>query len=276
MAETTTAVSQPNDREWVITMTEQVMPESPALSLEDHLAGQLRRLCAVFGLGTVTDEYACLLSELLGPVAAQPLGAAPAWPSEIADDHTPVEYSITFDADRVPKLRFLVEPGSRWLDLRATMDTGQRVLHAVAERYRFSLQRFHMLEDLFLPSRPQGSFGLWIGVELGRDRIPDFKLYLNPGVHGPDRAPEIVREAMARLGFGDAFGCLLRHGVARGHELDRFYIFSLDVGSHWEKPRVKVYVRHDECSADEVERPTGAVSGIRPGVVPAFCRLVGG
>lgn len=87
MAETTTPISQPNDREVVITrvacrtvvMTEQVTPESPVLSLEDHVTGQLRRLCAVFGLGVVTDEYTCLLGELLGPVANKSLAdrAAP-------------------------------------------------------------------------------------------------------------------------------------------------------------------------------------------------------
>src|SRR5205823_7443124 len=246
--------------------------ESLPWSLEDHVAGQLRRLCAAVGLGSATDEYACLLSELLGPVSAWPLGTSPEWSSEISDDHTPVEYSITFDADRVPKLRFLVEPGSGGPDLRATMETGRQVLEAAADRYRFSLTRFRMLEDLFCPSRPHGPFGLWIAVELGASGIPDFKLYLNPCVHGSDRAPEVVDEALARLGFGDAFPCL-RSAVARSGGLDRFYIFSLDVGSHWEKPRIKVYAAHEGCSADDAERVAAAVPGIRAGTVASFCRL---
>src|SRR5205823_6529724 len=95
------------------------LPPSPH-SLEDHVCGQLRFLGSAVGLDAVTDDYACLLSELLGPAAAHPLGVPPVWSSEISDDHTPVEYSITFDADRSAKLRFLVEPGSHCADLRAT------------------------------------------------------------------------------------------------------------------------------------------------------------
>ena len=196
---------------------------SPVL-LGDHAGRQLRRLCAALGLGAVDGVYTALLRDLLGPAAARAVSAAPAWESAISDDHTPVEYSVTFDMDQRPRLRFLVEPSARWPDLWANMEAGLQILETVADRYEFSLERFSMLQDLFFPRRPRGSFGLWLGAELARSGIPDFKVYLNPAVQGADRAWQVVGEALTRLGFGTAFPVLLRHGVARDRQLDRFYL----------------------------------------------------
>jgi tryptophanase len=255
--------------------TTESLPRSPH-SLGDHACGQLRRLCSVVGLDAVTEGYACLLSELLGPAAAQPLGTSPVWPSEISDDHTPVEYSMTFDADRMAKLRFLAEPGSHCTDLKATMEVGRQTLQVAAERYRFSLARLFVLEDLFFPPDPQGRFGLWVAVELSPDGIPDFKVYLNPAAHGQDRASEVVQEALGRLGFGDVYERLRRTGLARGNGLDSLYIFSMDVGSHWKRPRVKVYVRHERACLEDIRRAAAAVPGVRAESVAIFTQLVAG
>jgi tryptophanase len=200
----------------------------------------------------------------------------PAWESQISDDHTPVEFSISFDMGRTPRLRFLVEPSGRRPDLGANMQAGLQVLELLADRYQFSLDRLSMLQDLFFPRRPQGTFGLWLAAELGRSGTHRFKVYLNPAVHGPDRASQVVGEALARLGFGDAFLSLLRYGVPRNPQVDRFYIFSLDLGSPWGRPRVKVYIRHEGFSAAEAALTACAVPGVSPESIAQFCELVGG
>src|SRR4029077_18354724 len=248
---------------------------SPML-LGDHVDWQLRRLCRAVGLKGFQDLYAGLMRELLGPAATEALGELPAWESQISDDHTPVEYSISFDMGRMPRLRFLVEPSDRRPDLGANMQAGLQVLKVLADRYQFSLDRLSMLQDLFFPRRPQGPFGLWLAAELGRTGTPRFKAYLNPSVHGPNRAWQVVAEALARLGFGDAFPSLLRYGVPRHPQVDRFYIFSLDLGSPWGRPRVKVYIRHEGFSGAEAAQAGCAVPGVSPESIAQFCELVGG
>src|ERR1700704_6642852 len=121
---------------------------SPML-LGDHIHCQLRRLCRAVGLEGFQDLYAGLMRELVGPAATGAVGATPAWESQISDDHTPVEYSISFDMGRTPRLRFLVEPSGRRPDLRANMQAGLQVLGLLADSYQFCLDRLSMLHDLF-------------------------------------------------------------------------------------------------------------------------------
>jgi hypothetical protein len=73
-----------------------------------HTTGQLLRLCEVSGLGGAdadADAYARTLTELLGPVARRPLDLPPPTPSCLSDDHTPVEFSVSFAAGEAPTLR---------------------------------------------------------------------------------------------------------------------------------------------------------------------------
>src|SRR2546421_6055114 len=156
--------------------------DTSRMLLGDHIHWQLRRLCRAVGLEGFQDVYAGLMRELLGPAATGALGVAPAWESQISDDHTPVEYSISFDMGRMPRLRFLVEPNDRQPDLGANMQAGLQGLKLLAGRYQFSLDRLSMLQDLFFPRRPHGPFGLWLAAELGRTRSPPFQAYLNPSV----------------------------------------------------------------------------------------------
>src|SRR5437588_8538288 len=259
----------------VMTAGDACADTSPLL-LGDHTHWQLRRLCRAVGLEGFQDLYAGLMREFLGPAATGVVGVTPAWESQISDDHTPVEYSISFDMGRTPRLRFLVEPSGRRPDLGANMQAGLQVLELLADRYQFPLDRLSMLQDLFFPRRPHGTFGLWLAAELGTSGAPRFKVYLNPSVHGPDRASQVVGEALARLGFGDAFLSLLRYGVPRNPQLDRFYIFSLDLGSPWGRPRAKVYIRHEGFSAAEVALTACAVPGVSPESIAQFCGLLGG
>ncbi|MBY8853909.1 hypothetical protein K7G98_39035, partial [Saccharothrix sp. MB29] len=96
--------------------------------------------------------------------------------SDVSDDHSPVEYSISFEAGRAPQLRLLAEPNGSTPGVRDNVAVGRRVLHRLAERYGFDLRRFSLVENLFLPERPQGAFGLWCAVVLTAHDEPSFKV----------------------------------------------------------------------------------------------------
>src|SRR5436189_44615 len=78
-----------------------------------------------------------------------------------------------------------------------------------AVRFGLSLSRFDGVRDLFATEDPQGEFVLWHSMVFGRAERPSFKVYLNPEVKGVEPAPELVAEAMHRLGLGASYQTLL-------------------------------------------------------------------
>ncbi|MEW2264147.1 tryptophan dimethylallyltransferase family protein [Streptomyces sp. NPDC047853] len=210
-------------------------------TLGAHTGGQLRRLGAVAGLREADIEtYARVLTDALGPVAARPLHLPPPSRSFLSDDHTPVEFSFSFQADAAPALRVLLEPGcgadSLALDGRAGLET----IREMARRWDFTTGALDAVEDLFLPPAPQGPLALWCALELRPGGVPKVKVYLNPAANGAERSAATVREALHRLGHRRAYDSLPR---GSGHPF-----LALDLGD-WETPRAKVYVRHDDLTA---------------------------
>ncbi|TMK42795.1 MAG: prenyltransferase, partial [Actinobacteria bacterium] len=80
----------------VMTAGDACADTSPTL-LGDHIDRQLRRLCRAVGLEGFQDLHAGLMREILGPAVTGAVDVTPAWESQISDDHTPVEFSISFD-----------------------------------------------------------------------------------------------------------------------------------------------------------------------------------
>ena len=87
----------------------------------------------------------------------------------------------------------------------------------------------------FLAEELRGKFVLWLSVVL----------WLN--------VPHLIKEALGRLGFQDAFPALSRHALRRGMNLDRFTLFSWDLGER-SRPRVKVYASHYAAEVKDIER----------------------
>lgn len=69
-------------------------------SLRQHTGGRLAALCAGMGLGAAAADHVRPLSEVFGDATNRPLNLAPASPSDIFDDHTRVEFCITFRQGR--------------------------------------------------------------------------------------------------------------------------------------------------------------------------------
>ncbi|MFC9324197.1 tryptophan dimethylallyltransferase family protein [Kitasatospora sp. NPDC057015] len=210
-------------------------------TLGGHTAGQLLRLCEVAGLsGADAAGYAQVLTTALGPVSCRPLALASPSPSFLSDDHTPVEFSLSFEPGTAPTLRVLLEPGSGVGTLAQSGRAGLRAVRELARRWGFATDRLDELEDLFFPLSPQGPLALWCALELRPGGVPRVKVYLNPAASGAERAAETVREALRRLGHPQAFDAL--------PESDRILFFALDLGD-WDVPRAKVYTAHHNLSA---------------------------
>jgi DMATS type aromatic prenyltransferase len=245
----------------------------PPLRLGDFVSAQLRRLCGVVGLDDVVDPQ--LPIQLLGSAARRRLSDPPS-DSFISDDHTPVEYSLTFPRGRTtPDLRMLVEPGGGTGDLAADGRVGRQVVEELAARWGFSMAPLTRLADIFFPSAPHGPFALWCALVFRRSGRPGLKVYLNPGAGGPAGAADAVAEALARLGYRAAAPLLLQQVASRYRHLDGFPFFALDLGN-WNTPRVKVYIGHRDFSASDATAVSRLCSGEHPERVSEFFRLVAG
>ncbi|MFM9552320.1 MULTISPECIES: tryptophan dimethylallyltransferase family protein [Streptomyces] len=244
--------------------------------LGHYVSGQLGRLCEVAGIDArQRTRHQRVLSELLGPAAALPMGGPPPSPSFVSDDHSPVEFSLTFPAGAAPVLRVLVDPGSAARSLRDNARTSWAAVGRLAAQEGFGPDELTRLSDLFLPPAPHGPLTLWCALELRPAAPPGVKLYLNPGARGAERGMETVTEAMSRLGHARAFEPVRRHVAARSPERAGFMFFALDVGP-WTEPRVKVYVVHPGATAADAADAVRPVPGACPERVADLCRLVAG
>ncbi len=241
-----------------------ITPDPPAGTLGAFTRAQLVRLCEIAELSPDdTESYARTLVEALGPAAERSLALPPPTRTFLSDDHTPVEYSLSFSPGRAPVLRVLVEPGCG-ADTRAENGRiGLDVVRAMARRWDFSTERLDEIEDLFFPAQPKGPLALWIALELVPGGVPRVKVYLNPAASGVKRSAKTVRKALRRLGHKRAYAALPK---ADGHPF-----LALDLG-RWETPRVKVYARHLDLSAAEAGGLSRTGSGPGPAEIQEFFR----
>ncbi|CAM5541418.1 tryptophan dimethylallyltransferase family protein [Streptomyces aurantiogriseus] len=242
---------------------------SGAPTLGALTAGQLVRLCDVAGLSLADAyAYATVLIEALGPVAERPLDLPPLYRTFLSDDHTPVEYSLSFPPNGAPALRVLLEPGyaagGRWA---RNGRAGLRAIREMAQRWNITTDLLDGLEDLFFPPSPQGPLALLCALELRPGGVPRMKVYLNPAARGEERSAETVREALHRLGHRRAFASL--------PAADGYPFLALDLGD-WETPRVKVYLRHDGLAAEEAPALCRMDPGPAPAEIEEFVRTAAG
>ncbi|MEV0806476.1 tryptophan dimethylallyltransferase family protein [Micromonospora sp. NPDC050200] len=244
-------------------------------SIFDHLSGQLARLCEIADIDPGAPLG--LLGDLLGPTGSRPLSEPPLWPSNVADDHTPVEFSIACNVDEPPTLRILGEALGSPPDLATNRSAAYRFLNKHAHRFGLSMSRLALVQDLFDTVHPQGVFTLWHSLVFRRGRQPEFKVYFNPELAGVGRAPDLVEEALRRLGVGRAYQTMVDHAVRPGElgRRDRLTFFALDLhdGPH---SRVKLYVTHHDAEVQDVVRAAGAVDGVDVADIAEFCAVAGG
>jgi cytokinin dehydrogenase len=228
-------------------------------TLGELAASQLAALGRASG-GVGKASYLTELAETLSNGWwTQPIAGGPAWPSDLTDDGTPFELSIQTE-DAFPELRLLVEPRPLQGGAIASFHAALSLADVLAARYGADASSLHEVASLFAP--PPGSsprFLIWYGVHI-TPTGPLFKAYLNPEVHGPSQARELLRGAFERLGFRDAFEQVAEQ-VARS---TRAPYFSVDLCAK-EQARVKVYLAHAAAPEDGVERAAAGGKYYRPG-----------
>ncbi|WP_325062725.1 tryptophan dimethylallyltransferase family protein [Amycolatopsis acidiphila] len=244
------------------------------MTLFDHARKQLRSLCDVAGFEATDQNPVLLLEDLLGPAGRLPLRERPRYPSDVADDGTPVEFSVAFDDDGALAVRLLGEAGGENPGHSPDIAAGKRFLQAAGKRFRFPVERFAAVADLFLPEQPRGRFAVWFSVILRPRERPRLKAYFNPGVQGRHRAPALVAEGLRRLGLGDAYEIARRHALTRGPR-DQLSFFAVDLDDS-PLSRVKLYISHENAGPADAERAAAAVEGADPLRIREFCEVVGG
>lgn len=247
---------------------------APVVSLHDFAIGQLRNLLRAVGLAGSANTATELLGEALGPGSRVPLSAVPHWPSFVADDHSPVEFSVALAQNERPAVRMIVESLAEEPGRQANLAAALGVLDRLADRYDLRLGQFDRVRDLFLPDDPQGAFAFWYSLIVQPSGAPAVKVYLNPETRGRDSSTGLVAEALARLGLDSAFPVVAEHGLRR-EGLDRFSFFALDLTDE-NRARVKTYVSHDDAMIADVVRAAAATPDVDPVLLADVCELARG
>ncbi|MFJ4676984.1 MULTISPECIES: tryptophan dimethylallyltransferase family protein [unclassified Kitasatospora] len=243
-------------------------PKAATRTIGSHTARQLLALCELAGLDRrESAAYTRAVNAALGPVADRSLDLPPGTPSFLSDDHTPVEFSLSFSADRAPTLRVLFEPASGFGTPAESSRLALRALHGLAGHWGISTEQLDTVTDLFLPDEPQGAFSLWIALELLPGGTPRMKAYLNPAANGAAHAEHTVRAALRRLGH--------HHADSDLPEGDQLLFLALDLGD-WPEPRLKIYTTHHgltPAAAGTLGRMPG---GPGPAELESFLRTAAG
>ncbi len=201
------------------------------------------------------SRMAQVFEDLSVPWAGWPSGESPPWRSDISDDGTPFEFSAAFDGGE-PKLRLLVESQGAEVTPTSTFEAGLALNRRLAEEGKVDLTVFDRIVDLFTPSRAPARFQLWHAAELGPSGCL-YKAYLNPQLLGAGAAPDLLHEALDRLGMPNAWEQLAPHLQTAVQHAELRYI-SVDLKPA-QDARVKIYL--GRSSADAVEE---LVRGILP------------
>ncbi|MHA6800306.1 tryptophan dimethylallyltransferase family protein [Bounagaea algeriensis] len=240
-------------------------------TLQEFTCAQLRGLCRSYDIPPHEPER--LVTRLLGPVADRPVQQPPAWPSDVADDATPLEFSVAFDGGGRRKLRVLGETIAEAPSVTANTRAAEQFIDTIHERDGVALDKLHAVQDLFRTDQPQGAFSWWYSMIFSPGGPPKFKVYFNPAVHGAEKAPALVEEALARLGLPQAHTTVHKHALRRfGSDVIAFFAVDLDSDP---QARVKLYVSHLSGTAEDAARAAEAVPGIEHERVHEFCAALG-
>ncbi|MFL5348315.1 MAG: tryptophan dimethylallyltransferase family protein [Hyalangium sp.] len=251
--------------------------EPPSLlTFEEFGTARIQALCEAVGYSAQdTETVKRFFTFMSQPWGSRLIGTTPPWSSDITDDHTPFELSLSIDGER-PEVRFLMEaqnplPGPT--TLRSAWENGLALNERLNREFGVRLERFEQVKELFEPVDPDARFALWHAFFLKEGR-PDIKAYLNPAARGRRHAQAVVRNALERLGFAGAWRCLTER-VMRGDERDQLIYFSLDLSAH-RAARVKLYVAHQDTTAEELESVMSLGPEYVPGEAWVFCQALRG
>ncbi|RKT87519.1 aromatic prenyltransferase, DMATS type [Saccharopolyspora antimicrobica] len=228
---------------------------------------QLKNLCDVLGIDKTSPPQ--LLGELLGPVAARPLSEPPLWPSGVADDATPLEFSVQFEDSGARHLRIHLERLAGRPSPAANLQAAKDLTAELADRYDLAVERLHAVQDIFTSDDPQSWFSWAFSLIFDEAGNPSFKLYFNTDMHGAGAAQQVVSDAFERLGMTSASELVSTYALRReGKDLPTFFAIDLDRSA---QARVKLYFRQLDARPADAEHAAAAVPGVDRNTIREFC-----
>ncbi|WP_246154003.1 tryptophan dimethylallyltransferase family protein [Saccharopolyspora hirsuta] len=231
---------------------------------------QLRNLCDVMGIDNAAPPE--LLEELLGPVSSRSLSEPPLWPSGVADDATPLEFSVQFEDNGARHLRIHLERLAERPSPAANLQAAKDLVASLSDRYDLALDRLRAVQDVFTADEPQSWFSWAFSLIFDAQGAPSFKLYFNTDLHGAEAAPRVVTDAFGRLGMTGAAELVNTYALRReGKDLPTFFAIDLDRSAH---ARVKLYFRQLDARPADAEFAAGAVPGIDQNAIREFCSVL--
>jgi len=254
------------------------MPIARAPQVVEALARRLNTLTESLDLGAQCAADADdVFRRMIAPwsrIGVERTGRGSDWVSQISDDNTPVEFSITL-SPQGSEVRVLFEPQGEVQSLNSNRAAALAAHEELAREFGADLTRFRQVQDLFLPESMQGPFALWSAAVFARDKAPSFKAYFNVQARGPGQSPCLVEEALRRLGMPKAWSEIATHLAHRGPHYDELKYFALDLTAG-ARSRVKVYVRHHDSTPADLERAACLADNAVPGEASHFARALSG
>ena len=173
------------------------------------------------------------------------------WLSDVSNDRSPIEYSIALDQRTgESELRFLVEAQPKENSMAQLQESALRLNEDILAEYSeiVSMDRFHLLRDLFMPAQAEGTLAAWqsYAAQNGKEK---WKMYLNPRASGIDNASTVTRQAFERVGLGGSWEVLTRIMTSPRDEI--LYV-SLGLSPNLDDAEVKVYITHRDTTAAEI------------------------
>lgn len=237
-------------------------PQAPsflqaALRRMDHLSGALRSPPAQ------VKAMQAALGVLFEGWGSRSIELPSTWDSDITDDHSPFELSLSSCGDRM-HLRALVEASPSHVgNMRDLWHEGLELNRRIDALDPGALARFDTIADLFVPDPTiQSRFAMWHAVSVDGEGRAKYKLYLNPHGRHASAASDVTRSALQRLGLRTAW-TQLEPLLAAGD--NQVVYFSLDLGSG-ANARAKVYLAHPRVRAASLEQQLACVPGYTPGI----------
>jgi hypothetical protein len=244
-----------------------------AVTLGHQLDTRLSRLLGALDQSEHLEKSLSVVEVLTRSWRGESISAGPRWPSDITDDHSPFEFSLSLNGS-AEVLRVLTEPQDPGHpSLVSSWRLAGEIHEELARRWGVGLSSYDRVAHLFEPSATDAAaFSVWHSAILGEARETEFKVYLNPAIHGTADAESVASEALDRLELGDAWRALARHAVRRAG-LDQVIYFSLDL-SETSEARAKLYVAHRHATAQDVARALEPCPGFGATEVERWCKLL--
>jgi DMATS type aromatic prenyltransferase len=244
--------------------------ETSSMTFQEFGTGRLQSLCEAVGYGPAEIQTVQrFFTVMSSPWGSQRIGTAPAWRSDITDDNTPYEFSLALEGDR-PEVRFLIEAQNSPTTLQSTWDDGLALNERLNQEFGIPLERFNLVKDLFEPRNPAARYALWHAFCLKAGGKPAVKVYLNPAAQGPEKSNMVIKEALERLGFANAWRFISEVAMRRGSK-DKLIYFSLDLSAA-RAARIKIYIAHQDATADDVEAIMSQAKEYVPGEAYSYYR----